>query len=299
MNKNLRLILSLTAISFMVWGCSGGDEGAQKVENDEEVKKDTIVEEGIKPFYQIPTPNELFTVIKEIGGKARTDLMNPVANSDKYSSSYEKGINFGVYSADLAYASAFEMGTTSLDYFKVIEKMGDDLGVSGAFDKTIFERVEQNLDNGDSLLSISNDTYFEAYSYLEENEKGAVLGLIVTGGWIESMYIVTNLVDKYSDTNPIIERIAGQKYTLENLLGYLYAYPEDENVGMAVAELEKINAIYSMMEVTGELDATSIEKEGDLNVISGGKSIKITKETFLELKALIKEIRESFVGVKS
>ena len=298
MNKNLRLILSLSAITFMVWGCSGGDEGAQ-VENDEEVKKDTTVEEGTKPFYQIPTPNELFTVIKEIGGKARTDLMNPIGNADKYSDSYQKGINFGVYSADLAYASAYEMGTTSLDYFKVISKMGDELGVSGAFDKTIFERVEKNLDNGDSLLSMSNDTYFEAYAYLEENEKGAVLGLIVTGGWIESMYIVTNLVDKYSDSNPIIERIAGQKYTLENLLGYLYEYADDENIGMAVAGLQKLEAIYGMMEVTGELNSTSVEKEGDLNVISGGKSIKITKESFLELKAVVKEIRESFVGIKS
>lgn len=299
MNKNLRLILSLSAITFMVWGCSGGDEEAQKVENDEEVKKDTIVEEGTKPFYQIPTPNELFTVIKEIGGKARTDLMNPVDNADKYSDSYQKGINFGVYSADLAYASAYETGTTSLDYFKVISKMGDELGVSGAFDKTIFDRVEKNLDNGDSLLSMSNDSYFEAYAYLEENEKGAVLGLIVTGGWIESMYIVTNLVDKYSDSNPIIERIAGQKYTLENLLGYLNEYPDDENVGIALAELQKLEAIYGMMEVTGELNSTSVEKKGDLNVISGGKSIKITKESFLELKAVVKEIRESFVGIKS
>lgn len=282
----------------MVWGCSSGDEGAQKVEEEEVVKKDTA-DTGPKPFFQIPTPNELFTVIKEIGGKARTDLMNPVANADKYSDSYQKGVNFGVYSADLAYASAYEMGTTSLDYFKVINAMGDELGISGAFDKTIFERVEKNLDNGDSLLSISNDTYFEAYSYLEENEKGGVLGLIVTGGWIESMYIVTNLVDKYSDTNPIIERIAGQKYTLENLLGYLYEYPDDENVGMAVAELQKLEAIYGMMEVTGELNSTTVEKEGDLNVISGGKSIKITKETFLELKAVVKEIRDSFVGIKS
>jgi hypothetical protein len=298
MNKNLRLILSLSAITFMVWGCSGGDEGAQKVEEEEVVVKDTV-DNGPKPFFQIPTPNELFTVIKEIGGKPRTDLMNPIANVDKYSDSYQKGINFGVYSADLAYASAYEMGTTSLDYFKAINKMGEELGVSGAFDKTIFERVEKNLDNGDSLLSISNDTYFEAYSYLEENEKGAVLGLIVTGGWIESMYIVTNLVDKYSDTNPIIERIAGQKYTLENLLGYLYEYPEDENVGMAVAELQKLEAIYGLMEVTGDLNSTTVEKEGDLNVISGGKAIKITKETFLELKAVVKEIRESFVGIKS
>lgn len=298
MNKNLRLILSFTAISFLVWGCSSGDEGAQKVEEEEVVKKDTA-DAGPKPFFQIPTPNELFTVIKEIGGKARTDLMNPVGNVDKYTDSYQKGVNFGVYSADLAYASAYEMGTTSLDYFKVISKMGDDLGVSGAFDKTIFDRIEKNLDNGDSLLSMSNDTYFEAYAYLEENEKGAVLGLIVTGGWIESMYIVTNLVDKYSDSNPIIERIAGQKYTLENLLGYLYEYPDDENVGMAVAELQKLEAIYGLMEVTGELNSTTVEKEGDLNVISGGKSIKITKETFLELKAVVKEIRESFVGIKS
>lgn len=283
----------------MVWSCSGEKEdGAQKVENDEPEKKDSV-DEGPKPFYQIPTPNELFTVIKEIGGKARTDLMNPTTNSGNYTDSYSKGINFGVYSADLAYASAYEMGPTSLDYFKVIEKMGDELGITGAFDKTIFDRVEKNLNNGDSLLSISNDTYFEAYSYLEENEKGAVLGLIVTGGWIESMYIVTNLVDKYSDNNPIIERIAGQKYTLENLLGFLYNYADDENVGMAVAELEKIQAIYGMMEESGDLEATSVSKEGDVSVISGGKTLKMNKDTFMELKEVVKEIRDAFVGVKS
>lgn len=298
MNKNLQIILSAAVISMMAWGCSSEKESGAEVDDETEVK-DTVKEEGNKPFYQIPTPNELFTVIKEIGGKARTDLMNPVANADKYVGNYEQALNFGAYSADLAYASAYEMGATSLDYFKVIEKMGDGLGVSGAFDKTIFDRVQKNLNNGDSLLSISNDTYFEAYAYLEENEKGPTLGLIVTGGWIESMYIVTNLVDKYSENNPIVDRIAGQKYSLENLLGFLYGYMDDENVGMAVAELEKVQAVYDMMEESGDIESTTLEKEGDVNVISGGTQLKISEDTFNELKAIVKEIRNSFVGVKS
>lgn len=298
MNKNLQIILSAAVISMMAWGCSSEKESGAEVDEETEVK-DTVKEESNKPFYQIPTPNELFTVIKEIGGKARTDLMNSVANADKYVGSYEQGLNFGVYSADLAYASAYEMGATSLDYFKVIEKMGDGLGVSGAFDKTIFDRVQKNLNNGDSLLSISNDTYFEAYAYLEENEKGPTLGLIVTGGWIESMYIVTHLVDKYSDNNPIVDRIAGQKYSLENLMGFLLSYSDDENVGMALAELEKVLAVYEMMEETGDIENTKLEKEGDVNVISGGTQLKISEETFNELKVVVKEIRNSFVGVKS
>ena len=53
-------------------------------------------------------------------------------------------------------------------------------------------------------MFLSNDTYFQAYSYLEENERGSTLALIVLGGWIESLYIMTNL-GEYEEGSSLLD----------------------------------------------------------------------------------------------
>lgn len=293
MIRNSRILLFAVAASVL--GACSSEEDA---ENNNVVVTDTVQEvdntDETQVYYQIPTPNEFFSVIKEVGGSSRPELMNPVANSEKYVETRFKAINFGVYSADLAYASCYEIGKSALEYFKAVRKMGDELDISAAFDESIFNRIEENLANGDSLVTISNESYFDAYNYLEENDRGNVLALVVAGGWLESMYIVMNLAGDYKDNNQLIHRIAQQKLTLDNVIGFMDKYKDDPMVGTTIEDLNEIGMIYETLDVI-ESEIATETKENQL-MFSGNAEFKFSKESYTDLFNKVKEIRTNYVN---
>lgn len=295
--KNLLLgavAASLAVVSFT--GCGGEDKQQITVDNDTIPKQDTTQEEEI--FYQIPTPNELFAIIKQIGGAGNQSLLHKVDMGSKYNDPRQKALNFGIYSADLAYASSYDFGTLNLDYLNLIKKMGDEMDISGAFDKTVFDQAAKNIDNNDSIMKISNQLYFKAYSYLEENERGTTLGHIVAGAWIESLYLVTSLKGAYADNDPVIQRIAEQKYNYENLWGFLMKYESDEGIKQTIADIEQLGMIFDSLEMIDSGEVKVEERDGK-NVIVGGSDIKINKQQYNDLVKKVKELRTKMITVNA
>ena len=246
-------------------------------------------------MYAVPTPNELFNIIRECGVGFDASIMNPVDKVQLYDNKRSQALNFGVYSADLAYSSSFKNLVEAKNYFGAIRRIGDALGIMGAFDNDIMHRVEGNLDDAesDSLLVLSNETYYKAYNYLEENDRGGVLAMIVVGGWIEGLYIMTNL-SEYEEGSALVSRIGEQKMVLDNLLGFLAKYSQDEDVIETQDALNDIFELFFGMEIS-EGDEVSTQKEGDVFVFSGGSDIVVTEEQFNELKAMVAELRTEIV----
>jgi len=245
--------------------------------------------------YSVPTPNELFAVIKETGVLYDGTILNSTENIEKYSSKKNQALNFGVYFTDLAFASSFSENASILSYFGTIKILSDDLGISNALDAAIYEKVEANLENddADSLLFLSNETYFKAYSYLEENERGSTLALIVLGGWIESLYIMTNL-GEYEEGSNLVARIGEQKLTVENLMGFMMKYQDDSNVAEVMEELADIEELFWSFEEE-EGDDVTTSQEGDVYVLSGGSTIMVSAEQYEELKELVAELRNDII----
>ena len=245
--------------------------------------------------YSVPTPNELFAVIKETGVLYDGTILNSAENSEKYSSKKIQALNFGVYFADLAFASSFEENASILSYFATIKVLSDELGISNALDAAIYEKAQMNLESNDadSLLFLSNDTYFQAYSYLEENERGSTLALIVIGGWIESLYIMTNL-GEYEEGSNLVARIGEQKLTIGNLMGFMMKYQDDSNVAEVMEELADIEELFwSFEEEEGGNVSTS--QEGDVYVLSGGSTILVSAEQYDKLKELVSGLRNEII----
>jgi hypothetical protein len=287
--KNRNLIICIAA-SVLLFSCSGGgDEEITTVVTPNDTTPE--VPEQPKVEYAVPTPNELFEIVKLQGGDQRPGLTNPLENRDKYVDLKSQSLNFGVYSADLAYMSCFGIGTEFLMYFKAIEEMGEQLGISGAFDKDLMDRIENNEGDTDSLFAISNESYYDSYLYLEENDKGVELSLIMAGGYIESLYIVCSLVDKYKEGDPVIEKIGDQKLVLENLLDFILQYSDDQHVSEIMDDLISLSEVFeTSMEF--EESGTSIGNNDGKIVVSGGGSYKMTKTAFEKISAKAKELRE-------
>lgn len=296
MNKSSLLILSALAV-FSLGSCGGGDKSEELESSDTAKTQESAPSAVSETFFQVPSPGEMLSFIKMVGGKnnKNTSFLNPLANEKNYTDSKSKALNFGIYSCDLSYCSIFEIGSESIKYFKTVKTMGDQIGVSTAIQPEMLKRLESNLSNADSLGVITDDIYFSSFETLEDSKQGPTLAMVVAGGWLESIFIASQLA-KYEEGSPVVERMADQKYTLENLIEFLKKHESDANVAAVRSDFEGLLAEFNKIQ---EKDAEATKKQGaDKMMLEGGKQLVISQENYTAITNKIKEIRNSYTLTK-
>lgn len=298
--KNKTFKILNVAFVFTLFACSS-PETEKVVESEVETQETEIVESDILPnddvFYQVPTPNELFAVLKNADTPYNKDILNDVTNLENYTTKGIKGLNFGVYAADLAYVSSLGHIEDASQIFETIRSLSKDLEIENALDEVIYKRIQSNLEtsNADSLFYLSNDVYYNAYSYLDQNDRGDVLGMIIVGGWVEGLNIILNL-KPYEEGSEIVQRIADQKLTLENLLVFTSKI-QDEDLNQVISELAAIDEVFSAVaegeENNDELTTTT--GEDGVAMLGGGASMTISEEQFNQLKVIVHDLRSSII----
>ncbi len=296
---HIRLILS-SAVALTLVSC-GGENSSRTETATADSAMIVEAEPEVWGFdatggnsYQVPSPNELFAIIKssEIGYQENLISTVPV----NYTSSKIQALNFGRLTADIAYSASYEKFQESIINFDNLRKVGDDLGISYVFDEIMVGRVKNNMDNTDSLEVISSSSYQHIISQLEEGEKGSTLAIIAAGGFIESIYILTSMVETYDESNPMIQRIADQKLVMENVLDYLNIFNEEPRIQEVQQEFQSFADIFSLLEEESISEQKSEEGE---RTILGGNRIIMTSDEFNDLKATTLEYRNSFTNPNS
>ena len=296
--KNIK-ILSIAFI-FSIISCSSpkteGDTNIDEMETEVEITEN-VSEEINDVFYQVPTPNELFAVLKNANAPYNKDILNDIANLNNYTTKGIKGLNFGVYAADLAYVSSLGYIEDASKIFETIRSLSKDLEIENALDEVIYKRIQSNLEssNADSLFYLSNDVYYNAYSYLDQNERGDVLGMIVVGGWIEGLNIILNL-EPYNEGSEIVQRIADQKLTLENLLVFTSKI-KDQDLESVISELSAISEVFNNVtsDESSESELTTTTGDDGVAMFGGGANLTLSEDQFNNLKDIVLELRTSII----
>ena len=298
--KTIFITTSSFLFTLFITSCSG-DKTEEEIVNAKdttqvsaEVQKESS---GYETFFQVPSPGEMLSFIKSVGkrDKSKISILNSTENINKYTDEKSKALNFGIYSTDLSYCSIFNLGSESVKYFKVVKQLGDQLGLSATIKPEILARIEKNIDNTDSLVVITDDLYYSSFETLEEGKQGNILALVVAGGWLESVYIAINMVDKFQKDNPVIQRIADQKYTLENLIEFLKKHEENSpDVKQVKADLEALMKSFNLLKEE-KISDTSLKQEGVKKFIGGGISLVIDEKVFNEIKTKVLKLRNNYI----
>lgn len=228
MKKGL-IVLSALAI-LASCGTQQSTSDNQNATADSIVKaeeKNIIIDNNTK--YKLPSPVELYILIKEAKAKYTPEALHDITKSSKYITSDAKAINFGIYASDLAYCTVFEKQQETHNLFKTIKTMGVELGISEGFNASIVERIDKNLYNSDSLYQITNDSYWEVCNSLEEQGNANILSKILLGGWVESLHLAIQSVEKFDTSSELVLRITEQSYLLENLIDYISSLAKDDS----------------------------------------------------------------------
>lgn len=295
--KGLFWVVSLAASSVcLLFSCNNGSADqtdSEDVEMNESVatnEEETIPE--VQVFYQVPSPSELINLIKEAGIDYSAEVLSNPNNIDDYIDQKSKALNMGLLSTDLAYAASFSEFQESRKYFNMISKLAEDLGVASAFSDDLLKRIRDNMENADSLELISMDSYYSIVSELEANDRGKVLAMIAAGGWLESVYIVTHSIEEYED-NEVMQRIADQKLTYENLMHYMQNYESVQMVSSTISDFQGITDIFNSLQVTTA--NKEFKSDGSKKVLGGTGKIHLEKDEFESLKAEVMRVRNGIL----
>ncbi|MHB8261845.1 MAG: hypothetical protein ACYDCN_13580 [Bacteroidia bacterium] len=304
MKKVIITTLSAAALSSMcmLTSCGGGNKtdadnmGADstKVDTTKTVKQNK--ESSTEMTYAIPSPKEMFVFIKQVAGKnnKRVDVLNSPDNAKNYTDAKSQALNFGIYSCDLTYCSIFEIGTDVLKYFKTVKQLGDAIGVSSSISPTMMKSLEKNMGNPDSLVEIADNLYFSSFETMQNSQQGNTLALSIAGGYIEGLSIACNLV-KYDKKNPAVERIADEKFTLDNIIDFMKKYESDAGVKETIAKLEDLRTTFNQVTEKQE-GKVSVKEEKGTKVLGGGSEMQMTETQYKALADKVTSIRNSFTG---
>jgi hypothetical protein len=145
------------------------------------------------------------------------------------------------------------------------------------------------------LLSIISDSYWNADSYLKENGQPGVSALIIAGGWIEGLYIATQIANETKNED-IATRIGEQKLSLDNLVSLLDTYKEsNEGVKSTHAQLQELKTIYDGIQVKTSETEVSTDKKDGVTTIDNKSNFKITPEQLKAITAKATQIRNNII----
>jgi hypothetical protein len=286
MMKN-KLILGSIVLLF-AYACGSGEE-KQEVATVEE--QETVDAANVN--YNIPSPSEQFALISKMDAVKNTKILHDPALADKYSNSSQKALNFGVYTADVAYLTSFNETNKYLSYFGKLEKLGSDIGVAQVFGNELGELAKKWDGNADSLFKLSDDVYNRTFQRLIEIDKGDELSLMLVGGWVESMHLMIGSSKGFGKSPKLDQALADQKLVAENLLEFLVSYQDNEAVKEYSAAIEEILKVYEQLDCSsGE---TQVQNSNGKLTFSGGDSCKMTQKCFDNLSKKIAEIRTKII----
>ncbi len=289
MKKNQLIVPVLSAFLMAgIWACAEAPKTDDSEETTEEVAVEDIESESMDDedmSFMLPSPIQIAAIFSNAGLEFESELINPVENQSNYVTKTAKFLNFGVYSADLAYAVLNDQQQMSIDYLNAVKTLSDEIGMPGIFGGSeLIESFERNIDNQDTILYILTTVKRRTDQYLEENADQSKEAVFFSGAWLEGMHLGAN---SSTANEHISARLIEQMGILDNLILALRAQ-DDESLDLAfmVEGLTKIQAEFNEFESVKALDMDEVDID----------HMRLTEEELTQLKTDIEALRTQVIG---
>ncbi|MCX6259394.1 MAG: hypothetical protein NTY95_00965 [Bacteroidia bacterium] len=305
MNKLLKISNSVLALvlllALMLASCRSGGKNAKKEADSLTVPgANAAVYEDIKQaekiFYTLPSPLESAMLIKSAGALFDDNLLNPIENTKNYNTNKSMALNLGIYTCDLSFASLYDQTQLIINYMNAAKKMADGLGILDAIDQEDIDKLEENIHNTDVIMDIVSQTYLNSNSYLEDNGQPAVAAMVLTGGWLEGLYISTQLIDmKDFNGNKLVGRIIDQKLSVDILIDLLESSKGHPAIDELITQVNKVKVVFDKINLTTSPVRPEYDQATNVTVLKSEVKADLTPEVFQELSATVAQIRSSLI----
>ncbi len=286
-------LLALLAVAGL-WSCGGSKDDSKENAADFDKANESLKEQIEDVIYNIPSPSEIPYLLQQTGAEFNQSLLNDRNKVDQYSSRNDKAaLNLGIYTADIGYLSSYDKTQEAINYLNSAKKLADNLNVIGAFDMDVLQRFESNISNKDSLAKILNTAVQGSEKYLKDDSRNKLAALLLTGSFVEGLYISTGLIKTYPKDllpddsrnlvlTPLMRVILEQEKSVDELVKMLARIDQAEPVATIASDLAALQASYR---------ALNIEEQ----IKNNRSDLVLTDKNLVEITKVVEKIRKSIV----
>jgi hypothetical protein len=288
-NQSFSLFFLLLLVFISGCGDAGSTdssgEGALFSEAEEKIFKDIS-----KIIEDLPPPSIVPTTMQELGAEYDEALTNDLSRLDEYLVENNKAaLNLGVYAADIGYLIAYDQVQASMDHITACQKIAENLGVATAFDLELIQKFEASMDDHEKMITLFNETIITTEKRLGDSDQLENAGLVLTGSFIEGLYLAVTVIDNYHKSNksaesdqllePLVKLVLEQEQVLIDIISLLKDIPPNSKLNRMIAELNVLKLLY-------DGDLADIEKE-----MAENADLVITEEMLFDINLEITRIR--------
>jgi hypothetical protein len=297
MTKNIAFLLALV---FIFTSCK------VKVKEDLAVPGSELEQGELKVSVQamneiienVSSPIEMAAIVKKLGTPFSNRYLSNLDNIDNHASSFRMAYTLGILGADLGYLNVYEKTGTSVNYLAAISKMADGLKINQFFDFNTMKRLATSSSNIDSLMFLSVHSFNLMDDHLRVTDRSNLSALMITGVWVEGMYLATQVVKEKPDTS-LSQYIGEQKVILNDIILILKNYERDTQFAALVKDLEQIKTEFDKVKITYVMgDPIAVEQDGMLTIVQQESSVvSIEQEVLNQIIEITAHIRNKQLTV--
>lgn len=234
-------------------------------------------------FVSLPSPLQIVLIFQNPDMIFDSIILSSAENASTYSTEYAKLLNFGVYTADMAFCVQNQEFKYVKKYLASLKTVTENSEANSIFDELgLLERFENCKGNKDSVISILLDLSMNLEVYLEDNELMHIASIQFAGAWIEGMYIASHIAVK-KNTKSISKVIVQQSTVLSNIVTVMNSMDDEDPKHLLLTQ--------KLRDLNDELDAMKTIK----TFKKKDEILPLTKEELLHFNSQIIDIRNLVV----
>ena len=238
-----------------------------------------------KIYFNVPSTMKTAYILKKAGATYDASFpLNPNKANDDFTTE-QQALLLGIYGSDLNYTIVSNKNQETINYLNSINSLGEKLGLGNILNQEMKNRIERNVNSKDSMQVIITDLFWKIEQSLNEDGRSRIGALIVTGGWIEGLYVATQIAIKMPENIKIKSIICQQKFSSKDVLELVKNSCSSEYISDVVLRpLKQINASLSKIKTRQEFYSS------ELNIDEN--DMIIDNNVINEITTIIEQIRD-------
>jgi hypothetical protein len=285
----------LALICLCVYSC--GNSGSSSNDSaDFEAAEQQIIQDIETVIGDLPPPSIIPETLEEIGAEFNPDLMNDFEGLEGYLVNEDKAaMNLGIYATDIGYLISYGQMEESIEHMQACQQLSETLGVNTAFDMALMNKYQAAVGDKERMREMLNETLVVAAKRLESSERITMAALVLTGSFIEGLYIAIEVLLTYPEDQinaetrdkilePLVKLILEQEPALIDIIQMMEDIPQDKTIIRMTNELAVLKLLYDsdIAEIREKMQGQSVD-------------FVITDDMLLDINKEVIRIREEIV----
>lgn len=258
------LLLGVGAGVFL----SGCEIFNKRTSEEEILIKDTVPPETKRKLeealVEIPQPTEIFRLMHAETFSFSEGITLPHNAHTRATTTDEKTLVAGAYSADLSYMAVMSRRPLAEKYISSLYEIAQELGLGSVFDEEFMENARNSIDSPKALNELITRAFVRVDKYLRSNERVRQAAVLLAGSWTEGIWLALNMLKNKQlneKTTPLFGKIGEQTYTLPKVIALLEQYGNDPSVQKIISALRPAQEWYAKnIEISQDFKPEHVEQ---------------------------------------